>query len=230
MIAKVFTRQLGVRSYILKGVRKGKGGTKQNLLQPMSYLDMTVYDNPKKQLQNVKEMHPHQQWQRLASDFVRSSLLFFMDEVLYKTLREEEPNEPLFDYVVSQLDALDKDEVKLSSLPIHFLLHTAHHIGIEPLNNYSHHEPLFNLKEGRFLAPPSLYSSQKDANIDYFLTPEQSAHLHYYVQAMQSRQPAPLLTLSQRSALINILIQYFQLQLSEFRQFHSHEILHTVLE
>ena len=46
VIAKIFTRQLGVRSYILKGVRKGGSRTKQNLLQPLSYLDLVVYNNP----------------------------------------------------------------------------------------------------------------------------------------------------------------------------------------
>ena len=50
VIAKIFTRQLGVRAYILKGVRKGGSKTKQNLLQPLSHLDLVVYNNPKTQI------------------------------------------------------------------------------------------------------------------------------------------------------------------------------------
>ncbi len=35
VVAKVFTRQLGVRSYIIKGVRNGRSRVKQNLMQPL---------------------------------------------------------------------------------------------------------------------------------------------------------------------------------------------------
>ncbi|MBR4176526.1 MAG: recombination protein O N-terminal domain-containing protein, partial [Bacteroidales bacterium] len=56
IIAKVFTRELGLCSYIIKGIRSSSGRTKQNLMQPLSHLEMTVYNNPKKQLQYIKEM------------------------------------------------------------------------------------------------------------------------------------------------------------------------------
>ena len=63
VIAKIFTRQLGVRSYIIKGVRKSGSKTKQNLLQPLSHLDLVVYNNPKTQINYIKEMgqHAHRQ-------------------------------------------------------------------------------------------------------------------------------------------------------------------------
>ena len=50
VIVKVFTRLLGVQSYIIKGVRGPRAKVKQNLLQPFSCLDMVVYDNPKAEL------------------------------------------------------------------------------------------------------------------------------------------------------------------------------------
>ncbi len=42
VIVKVFTRQLGLRSYIIKGVRSRNARVKQNLLQPLTSLDMVV--------------------------------------------------------------------------------------------------------------------------------------------------------------------------------------------
>ena len=73
VIAKVFTRLLGARSYIIKGVRGNSARVKQNLLQPLSCLDMVVYDNPKTELNHVKEVslrHPGQ-----ASDPVANALM-----------------------------------------------------------------------------------------------------------------------------------------------------------
>ena len=97
VVAKVFTRQLGLRSYIIKGVRGRSGRVKQNLLQPLSSLDMVVYANPKTDLNHVKELAPRHPGQ--PSDPVANALRFFMTEVLYKALREAEPMPALFDYV-----------------------------------------------------------------------------------------------------------------------------------
>ncbi len=110
IIAKVFTRELGLCSYIVKGIRSSSGRTKQNLMQPLSHLEMTVYNNPKKQLQYIKEMRPASHYNNIQSDGIKMALLFFMDEVLYKSLKEEELNTQLFDYVVDVLNLLDNTE------------------------------------------------------------------------------------------------------------------------
>lgn len=232
IIAKVFTRELGLCSYIVKGVRSTNGRTKQNLLQPLSHLEMTVYNNPQKQLQYIKEMRSVSPASHINSDGVRMALLFFMDEVLYKSLKENEPNPQLFDYVSEELRTLALPTLPpthAASFPIRFLLHTAHYIGIEPLNNYSSHEPLFNLKEGRFLSSPSQLSTATNPNIDYFLDINASAYIHHYLSATQHRSPLPQLSANQRTATLNNLIEYYHVHLSDFKNFKSHEVLHAVL-
>ena len=223
VIAKIFTRQLGVRSYILKGVRKGGSRTKQNLLQPLSYLDLVVYNNPKTQLNYLKEIAPHGGQKPVVSDdmsdeAIHNALRFFMTELLYKTLREEEPMPELFDYVVDSAQ-FNGDGQTLSHQPILFLLTVSRHLGIEPLDNYSQREPLFDQQGGRFCFAGENTLNQSTSQL-----------LHYYLQAVNNGGPIPLTTLSQRTELINRLLEYFQLHLAEFRNFKSHEILHTVLQ
>lgn len=230
VIAKVFTRLFGVKSYILKGIRGGKNKAKNNLLQPLSFLDMVVYNNPNTSINYVKEIHVAEPFNTLSSDCMRTSVVFFLNELLYKTLREEEPNEILFDYVVATLEELDREEKMAPELPIRFMLHLATYIGLEPLDNQSHHEPFFNLKEGRFQAPPSRHASLFDPNNDYLLNDEQSTHLHYYLGWLHNQNEQPILPLAQRRQLIDILISYFSIHLDDFGSFKSHEILHAVLE
>lgn len=222
VIAKIFTRQLGVRSYILKGVRKGGSRTKQNLLQPLSYLDLVVYNNPKTRINYLKEIAPHRDADQTPSmddlnDMSRHALRFFMTELLYKTLREEEPMPELFDYVVESLNV--QGNSSMAQLPVTFMLSVSRHMGIEPLDNYSAREPLFDMQAGRFQ-----YSGT------YTLPPSTSLLLHSYLQSMHENTPAPVATLAQRTEIINRLLDYFQIHLSEFRNFKSHEILHTVLQ
>ncbi|MBR1766146.1 MAG: recombination protein O N-terminal domain-containing protein [Bacteroidales bacterium] len=210
VVAKVFTRQLGMKSYIIKGVRGRNGRTKQNLLQPLTSLDMVVYDNPKTDLNYTKELTARRPGQ--MSDPVSNAMRFFMTEVLYKALRESEPMPALWDYV----DSVENMQETSAHLPVRFLLTVSHHLGIEPLDNFSHREQLFDLQEGRFVATPT----------ETTLSPSLSALLHEY----SSPEPTFAAPLQQRTDLINALIAYFQLHLSGFSHFRSHEILHTVLK
>jgi len=217
VVVKVFTRQLGVRSYIIKGVRGRGGRVKQNLLQPLTCLDMVVYNNEKTDLNYVKELSQllsHSATQPLSYSPTQNALRFFMTEVLYKALREAEPMPALFDYVESINSSLITHH---SSLPITFLLTVARHLGIEPFDNYCTREPLFDLQEGRFVSAPT----------ETTLSPHLSETLHHYLNSPLSTLHSPL---DERTALINALITYYHLHLSGFSHFHSHEILHTVLQ
>ena len=212
VVARVFTRQLGVRSYMIKGVRGSRGRVKQNLLQPLSSLDMVVYANPKSDLNHIKEMVPRHPGQ--PSEPVANALRFFMTEVLYKVLREDEPMPELWDYV-ERINATP--QASLPSLPQRFMLAVAHHLGIEPQDNYSDRCPYFDLQEGRFVAAPT----------ETTLPVTLSAMLHVYLGPSTG---VPTFSLASRRELLNALIAYFQLHLSGFSNFHSHEILHTILK
>ena len=238
IIAKVFTRELGLCSYIVKGVRSASGRTKQNLLQPMSHLEMTVYNNPKKQMQYIKEMHPAAHYSETHADPVGLALLFFMDEVLYKSLKESEPNTPLFDYVADELLALNSHFAttteepatqRINTYPINFLLGTARHLGIEPMDNYSHRMPSFNLKEGRFFPSPTTFTAASNPNSDYFLDIASSSCFHGCLSSHASQTPMPHLDARQRNTTLSNLLEYYHIHLSDFNNFTSHQILHSVL-
>jgi len=211
VVVKVFTRLLGVRAYIIKGVR-GRGGlVKQNMLQPLTSLDMVVYDNPHSTLNYVKELtprHPH-----LQPDPVAGALRFFMTEVLYKALHDEEPMPDLWDF--AEQAASGQWAAASGQQPVLFMLAVARHLGIEPLDNHMPHEPYFDLDQGRFVAVPT----------ETTLAPALSLLLHQYLAAADMPQPP----LQERTALLNALIAYYQLHLSGFNNFTSHEILHTIL-
>ncbi len=214
VIVKVFTRLIGVRSYVIKGVRGRNARVKQNLLQPLTFLDMVVYDNPKADLNYVKELSPRGAC--LENAPVENALRFFMTEVLYKSLQEAEPMPALFDYVESVQPC--------PALPISFLLTVARHLGIEPLDNCCNAEPLFDLQEGRFVSSAT----------ETTLSPQLSTMLHEYLLSSHTTllpgEGPGMRPLQSRRALIDALLAYYQMHLTTFRHFTSHEILHTVLK
>ena len=61
VVARIFTRQLGAQSCMVSGVRGGKGRTRQNQLQPLSHIEVTLYRNPRSEMHRLKELslvHP----------------------------------------------------------------------------------------------------------------------------------------------------------------------------
>ncbi len=228
VVAKIFTRHLGGRSYLIKGVNKTKSRTKRNLLQPLSYLDLTVYDNNRQQLQYVKEMQPALLPLRCTADSIKTTLLFFMNEVLYKALPDEQPNPALFDFEVRQLAFLEACEESLAHYPAWFLLQLARHLGIAPLDNYSSRAPHFNLKEGRFMPSPSFATDADD--LRYYASVTASRQLHHLCQTvLHDEAVAPDLCAADCRAQTDLLLQYYQYHLPEFRHFKSIEVLHQVL-
>ena len=217
VVAKVFTRQLGVCSYLVKGVRSRAGRMKQNLFTPLCSLDMVVYDSHKGELNYIKELAPRHP--AYAPDPVGNALRFFMTEVLYKALREDEPMPELWDYVEAVSGEWTGESGQRKDFPIVFLLRVSHFLGIGPLDNYSAREPLFDLQEGRYVSVPTETS----------LSPLLSSMLHDYLSMCQGID-ASTYQLSDRRSLIDALIAYYQLHLSGFHRFSSHEILHTILK
>ena len=213
IIVRIFTRQLGVRSYIVKGARGAKGKSKMHLLRPLSYLDMVVYNNPKKSINYIKEMRPFNPLPSLAEEATKVSVVFFMDELLYKVLKEEEPQPQLFDYITDSLLALDAVTPVNPSFPIRFLLDTARHIGIAPMDDYGPGHRIFDLAGGRFEVGEAPLSA------------DLSLLLHQYLS-----QPRVVAPLSQRLDLIDALVRYFQLHIADFSHFHSHTIFHAILQ
>ena len=225
VIVKVFTRLLGVQSYIIKGVRGPHAKVKQNLLQPFSCLDMVVYDNTKAELNYIKELSPRHPSELSSSHSpslpftsshspIENALRFFMTEVLYKSLQEAEPMPALFDY--AEQAAAVADSLAAANLPISFLLTVSRHLGIEPMDNYCPREPLFDIQEGRYVSAPT----------ETTLSPRLSSLLHDYLTSVTTPQ-SPL---SDRRLLIDALLAYYQLHITGFRHFTSHEILHTILK
>ncbi len=229
VVAKIFTRHLGGRSYLIKGVNKAKSRTKRNLLQPLSYLELTVYDNNRRQLQYIKEMQPALHPVNCATDSIKTTLLFFMNEVLYKALPDEQPNPALFDFGVLQIEFLEECEDSLAHYPAFFLLQLAQHLGIAPLDNYSPREPHFNIKEGRFMPSPSFATEATD--LRYYVSVAASKQLHLLCGMAQGEVRPVVLSLpaADRRALMDLLLQYYQYHLPEFRHFKSIEVLHQVL-
>ena len=88
VVAQIFTDKFGLQSYLINGVKKTKSKIKSNMLQPLHLLEMVVYHKPTGNLQRISELRNQPVLQSIPYDTIKSSLALFINEVLYKSLKQ----------------------------------------------------------------------------------------------------------------------------------------------
>ncbi|MBW3467603.1 DNA repair protein RecO [Arthrospiribacter ruber] len=142
IIVKVFTKDLGLKSYIINGVRSSKSKSKMALYQPLTILDLVVYEKESANINRISEAKLSQAYQSIPFDFYKSGIALFLAEVLSKSIYDNYQNESLYDFLVHSLVYLDSDEVLLSHFPLAFLWETSKYLGFSPDNARSFFEEI----------------------------------------------------------------------------------------
>src|SRR3989304_1459988 len=90
IISKIYTELFGIQSYLIKGARRKNASVKANLFQPLSLLELVIYKKERKQLQALKEARTEIHFVSIPAVPAKTSILFFLNEVMVKFLQEEE--------------------------------------------------------------------------------------------------------------------------------------------
>lgn len=132
IIARIFTRELGLKSYIINGVRATNKNSKMAFYQPLTLLDLIVYDKANSNLNRISEVRLLRPNQLISFDFSRTGIALFVTEVISKSIFENYQNEQLFDFLDDCIAELDHPNVKLEQYPLVFLLENAVFLGFAP--------------------------------------------------------------------------------------------------
>ena len=182
-----------------------------------------MYRNEKKQIQFAKELRPFKQWKDTPYNYEKTAITFFINELLYKTIREEACDMQMFDFIDESLTELDEREKSIADFPIRFLIKASTMFGFRPMNNHSEQKPFFNLMEGRFVPQPS--TSDPEA----ILNRETSSLLHNYLSFSNIFENEINTTHTQRNELFLALLEYYKIHFNQLSDFKSHVVLHEIL-
>lgn len=109
LVAYMLTDTLGRQTYMVQGVGSGRGhGNKGALLQPMFVLELEGLESPRAEMHRIREMRSAVTLRSIPFDVRKGTIALFMAEMLYRLVREVEPNSPLFDFVRECVTALDR--------------------------------------------------------------------------------------------------------------------------
>ena len=222
LIVKVFTRNYGLRSYMVKGAFNHNSRNRAALFQNLHFINyVEAGKSNKSSLGYLKDVQLTMVYQSIPFVMNKNAILLYIDELLTKTLIEQEQNEPLYDFIVQSLHWLDLVEQAYANFPLFFTLELTRHLGFYPKDN---HETgfCFDMMEGSFAHDYPLHP--------YYLDSKQALLLSQLLNVGIDEACRLPLRVSQRRELLDGLIVFMRLHAPVMKDFHSHDVLKTVLE
>lgn len=215
IIARIYTEQLGLQTYIVNGVRK-KGPTGRiALFQPLMLLEMVVYATNSGGITRISEYKCAHPFQTLLYDIRKSSIALFLSEIISLTVKEEEENPPLFRFLYQSIVALDRLEIGFENFHLSFLLQLSHFLGFGT-NSASE-----ITNQVAFSAPAGVNSQPSVLHFQLFE--------NFLTELMEKAHNAVIPNGKVRKELLNILIRFYQLHVDRMGEIKSLNILSDVL-
>jgi len=222
-VVKLFTEEAGLGSYIIKGAKGPKAKIKANLFQPLNLLELVVSHKEKNDLHHIREARVGYLYQNMALDIRKSSILLFLNELLYKSIQEEATNRELFSFVYDHLIMLDNTEENPANFHLLFALHLTHHLGFFPQGNYQDLQTVFDMAEGQFTRAMPLPAEN-------FISGQQCSLLSRLLKTDTGQFNSLSIPSADRNELLEKIIRYYYMHLPLTGSFKSHIILHDVLQ
>ena len=221
IIVKIYTELFGLQSYLIRGVRSKTSKIKPALLQHLTLVDLIVYHKQKKDIQTIKEVKIAYPYKTIPYDIIKSSVAVFLNEVLYKVIREEEPNPGLFAFLFNSLQILDIREKNIADFYLIFLIRLTKYLGFFPKNNFSVQNCNFHLEEGLF----TLNTHPEELIVKKPF----SEYLSDLTETSYENSTKLKILPQHRSKLLEDILNYYQLHIPAVINIKSHHVLQTVL-
>ncbi|WEK19752.1 MAG: DNA repair protein RecO [Candidatus Pedobacter colombiensis] len=221
VIVQIFTEKFGIQSYMINGVKKPRAKISMNMLQPLHLVDMVVYHKVNTSIQRVSELRPSPVFRSIPYDIIKSTIVLFLNEVLYKSIRQQTTDEYLFDFIFSAVSWFDEAEEMNVNFHLAFLLKLSRFLGFAPSTETKSDQSYFDLQEGEFRSsipvhPNFLHKSEASLFISLFSLPfEKINEINIENQT--------------RRLILDKILVYYTLHTASFGDIRSHQVLEDVL-
>lgn len=220
-IIKIYTESLGLQSFIVKSLFSRNSRIRPALFGHLTLLDIVFDHKPNKNIQFFKEVNINQPFHEINDHLGKSTILLFLNEILFKTIKEEEANEALFNFIIDSLNELDQTKLPIHSFHLLFLVKLTGYLGFGiPESLISGHD-YFDLLTG--------LSSNTRPDHTYYIDGQpldalEELSLLDYPQLAEFNYPRNI-----RLSLLDKLLDFFKIHMPEMTELKSVKVLHEIM-
>ncbi|MFR9668851.1 MAG: DNA repair protein RecO [Rikenellaceae bacterium] len=219
IIVQLFGEECGRQSYMVQGVKSRRSqGSKMALFQPLHPLEF-VASWGSGRLHRFSEVQSGMILRSTPFDVRRMTISLFIAEVIYRLVREDESNKPLFDFIWSSIETLDLIDEGVANFHLYFLVNLSRFLGFFPGNSHSDGD-WFDPSEG-------LFTAQEPSCLSKF-TPPLAERLRDFIECDVRHLGEIPLSRRERVEFLESLLDYYSYHLDIRHSVESLDILREV--
>jgi DNA repair protein RecO (recombination protein O) len=221
LIATIYTEAFGRQSFVISGMRSKNPQVKSYAFQALYLLDLELYYKAGRDIQRLKNARIINPYSSIPFDIRKSSQVFFLAEILYKCLREEESNPDLFNFIFHSLTFLDLSDSGISNFHIWFLFKLTRFLGINPSQDNSLISNFFDMQAAAFVNHEPLHSQFTDKHSTVLF----SRLFEIGFSSVETMN----YTQHERKVMLEKLLEYYRIHFDNLGEIKSLSVLREVL-
>lgn len=223
LMATVYSEASGRASLVVPVSRGRRSAVRSVLFQPPSLVELEADVRPNQSVGRVKEARTAHPYASLPYDPRKAAIVLFLSEFLYRALREETENRPLFAYLRSSLLWLDECRTGFANFHLVFLMRLSRFLGLYPnLEGYAEGD-WFDLRAACF-------TSRRPAAHNDCLAPAEAARMACLMRMDYATMHLFRLSRDERARCLDVILAYYRLHLPDFPELRSVEVLRELFD
>jgi DNA repair protein RecO (recombination protein O) len=221
-ILHLYAETLGRLSCLVARGKRKTSSLPAALFMPLSIIETEIEHKPGRELYRLREARLCTPLVSLSSDPVKSALALFLAEILYRVVKEAEPDCRLFDFLCRSVSLLEETNQGIANFHFVFLLHLLRYLGISPNFDSYREGAWFDMQNGVFTSAPPVHR--------YYLNEDESRILASLSRIRYDNMSLYAFSRADRVRILEKIIAYYRLHLPELSGIQSLSILQSLFD
>lgn len=223
IIVEMYTEQSGRESFWVRMPRSRKSSLRPAFFQPLALIELEADYRHTTQLHRVREAKPVHPFSSIPYDPSKMAVAFYLAEFLYRALREEGANAPLFAYLQHSILWLDECRMGFANFHLVFLMRLSRFIGLYPnLSDYREGD-YFDLQNACF-------TPVRPVQHNDYIQPDEAARLRTLMRMNYDNMRLFGMNRTERNRCLAIIDNYYRLHLPDYPTLKSAEVLKELFD
>lgn len=220
ILATLYTDLFGRTTYMVPKGKSKASKVQRSIFSPLAILELEVDHQNKRDVHRIKEVHIQYPLYSISGNMVKTSIAFFLSEFLSRILKDSDEHELIYRYLNQSILVLEETKNGLANFHLVFILKLSKFLGFYPnFENYQQND-YFDMLNGIFVYNQPLhnhYINRIESNSLALLSRINYENMHLFEFSRQDR-----------INIINRMLEYYRIHLSNFQELKSLDILHEL--
>ena len=210
-IIYMYTEAFGRASYLVARSRGKKSSVSKALFMPLSVVEMEVEHLNKRDLHRIRETKLCYPLTEVFCNPVKNILALFLSEILFRVVKETEPDPRLFEYLFESIQLLELSDKGVANFHLVFLLRLLHYLG-----------SCFDMLNGVFVDRIPMHR--------HYLNRQESVVFVRLLKISFENMSLYSFSRQDRVGVINRIVEYYRLHLPDFPEIKSLSVMQSLFD